>query len=766
MEIADTSTVTPLAEISPHSDYNDTVVVEPTATAVDDLPISYAIPEVVGTVVPAVLGLHTPEPTEHVVIEDTGAPIDVKPPRRLETLLALVRQFNGLAQSKDDRLKELQARAAQVIAEREPFSIMAWTNLTDTALARALLDGNPTFQDPRPNLKTDCVFLGKAQNAKPEDVMSFCFPKDGDNCYYRACCSVTEVVTYLDHLDSDAKKLPVPNPFAVELRTKIPEVADMVGDTLTDELISTIRFQHEVRQLRSSILDITDPKDTAIVRVVGNFVAEFIQKVPGAAQVGGIINWTANRTPAFIKNSLSTLSGALKWVFNNPFYTNLIIILGKSLRIVLCAYLSGVEPKDVKFILESMFEAWKGHPMVNLLINVTSSLLSCLTSIGLKGIMNPVAYIECVTKILGATFDTYYTFSYKYMKQLILYVIRRVLELVAPKKTVNAIWSIVEQSNECIDHPWQCVQAVFLGSDDAAVQLSMNPAIRNELLVNISATVFFGILCLIPVQLIDALFDLLIPFVPAGGHIVNAKRWLLATATKLSGQRNLSLGDLVLVASKTASVHSSVLAVCMEMYAWFIDVGGCWLKKVKARIAPETAKAEEACCFKDLVDKIKSILESQGQSGFFGMARRGVENVSRWVNSINPWGSSASYLGSQWSDRRLKHLLHRNPVFTIKSKGKLIKFYLYMWNMDAVRKLPTSAQKHFNPHHVYIGVLAQELQKSFPKAVTLDKHTNTFQIDQSKLGCNLMTILCALNGTLPPAKCHQKQRITLEKIPA
>ena len=61
-----------------------------------------------------------------------------------------------------------------------------------------------------------------------------------------------------------------------------------------------------------------------------------------------------------------------------------------------------------------------------------------------------------------------------------------------------------------------------------------------------------------------------------------------------------------------------------------------------------------------------------------------------------------------------------------------------------------------------MGVIAQELQKTFPEAVKLDKRTNALQIDQSQLGCDLVVILSALNGAVPPTKCGTI--VTVEKV--
>lgn len=693
-----------------------------------------AIPEAVGTVVPAMLGLHSKEPTTNVtVVSAPESEPKIAPVGKLETLLSLVREFKDVATSQYDSLEEMQKKAAELLQRREPFSILAWSELTDTALAKAILDSGSDFSDPRPNIKTDCMFLGKSKDTPSEAVLSFCYPKDDNSCFYRFCVSVPEMIEYIDqHKDQTG----IQNPFRDEIIKRVPELTEYVSETLAPDFVETVKFHHEVLETRSQILQIKNPQERGLMTIVATLVAECIQKTPGIAQIGGLMQWGWNKVPSFVKNGVAKLGSAVKWVFNNPFLSNLVIILSKALRLFLCALLSGVSATEFKMLLESILESFKSNPLVNILINVSSSLLSCTLSIGIKGLLNPMAYGECLMKVVVGSLDTVYTFAIKHIKHIIVYVVRRLLEIVLPRAVTEWIMDKVEYANECVDSPFQCAAGLFMGS--RSTQLSLNPVVRDELFANISSTVFFGILCLVPASLIDTLLDIVVPFLPSGGHVIKLKDFLLTTVGKLTGKKDLSIGDILLLGMKTVAVQSTVLQLCKELYSWFVDVGGCWLKKIRAHLSPETYKADKACCFKGLVEKIREIFATTIDTKSI---------VKKW------W----------YSDRRLKKILPtQKPVFHVRSGTKHINFYLYKWDMKAIKKLSPGQQKKFNDSQVFVGVMAQDIKKDFPHAVKVDS-SGLMKINQEKLGCDLVLILSALNGTLPPKKC-QRKLLTLHKL--
>ena len=60
------------------------------------------------------------------------------------------------------------------------------------------------------------------------------------------------------------------------------------------------------------------------------------------------------------------------------------------------------------------------------------------------------------------------------------------------------------------------------------------------------------------------------------------------------------------------------------------------------------------------------------------------------------------------SDEREKTKVFENPLFMLDVDGKQVKFYLFMWNDDAV---------FHDGHKMHISVMAQEIAKIYPAAV-------------------------------------------------
>ena len=195
------------------------------------------------------------------------------------------------------------------------------------------------------------------------------------------------------------------------------------------------------------------------------------------------------------------------------------------------------------------------------------------------------------------------------------------------------------------------------------------------------------------------------------------------------------------------------MMIFSEIYGWFRDVAGCFVMKFQTQIKYFTNKLRitsfdllkqdisAACCFKDFVKSLKTALVPSKPPV-------ALTKITQGLTAVASTTKNAMYgvLG-MFSDARLKHLL--TPVFALKVEGKILRFWLYKVRPNAVNFIPGADEDS-----LYIGLVAQEVQRAFPDAVSEKK--GYLMINMKKLPCNAHAILAGLNGFPMPRKCTTK----------
>jgi hypothetical protein len=276
--------------------------------------------------------------------------------------------------------------------------------------------------------------------------------------------------------------------------------------------------------------------------------------------------------------------------------------------------------------------------------------------------------------------------------------------------------------------------------------------VREFFFANFSATFFWGFISVLPASTLDFILAIVLPLIPAGGYIEKAKDLMMKYTNKLAGT-NASIGDVLIMCSKSSALYANIISIFNEVYGWVVDVGGCFISKYKRGVITAMKKIPKigdlftdttdddvsaACCFKDLVDKLKTALVVPKPPQAVTTVVRGVRNMYNYATS--------------WlSDHRLKTVLFR--VFVLRVGNRSINFYLYKWNAMGARLAGS------DPYSVHIGVIAQDIQKQFPEAVHVSK-SGFLVINLPALPCDIRQVLHNLNGLKSP-RCKASRRMKL-----
>lgn len=654
---------------------------------------------------------------------EIGKVTDVKT-TKLEKVLLLMNEFKNKHLTKSDGNKHIQ----QLLETQTKVSALVWSEMSDIKLAEAILSSkNSSFVDPRVDWKSQCVFIGLANTDLPsEEILSFCYPKENDKCNFKLCFSLRELNEFLN-LEPHKNGKQVPNIFKQEIVQKVPELANSITDFLSEEFVQLVRFQQQIVESKDLSFEFTETQSALTVNIA-SILLDFFRNSPAALTIGGVVGWIKEKTPNWTKTILNNATYGIKWLFHNPFWANVILLISKSLRIFACAYIAGISKDDFHYILSSMLDTIASNPIGSAFINITSTLLSCVTSIGLVGVItSPTTVVSCLVSSLSSTLTIAHSVV-KYIAQVFLFVLRKGLEIIFPKSSAHVLLKTIEMTAECYTNINKCIFWALDSSEDGK-QLQMNPTVRNEIFGNVTATLFFALLYTIPASAIDYIVDVIFRFLPHGNTVKNAAAYIQKSRNTENDGTQMTLGDIFMTAIKIGG-RTSIIAVLSEFYTWFNDVAGCWVKKMRMQLVGANTTIDNACCFKGVVDQIKSILDTT------------VQNPAMSKNTAN-----ATFF--KWiSDRRVKKLVYPNPIFEHEVGKRTIKFYSYKWN---IKEIKPKFRKYFD-RRIHVGIMAQELKRDFPDAVAVDKN-NIMYVRIDKLDCDLVSLLCLFNGIQPPKKC-------------
>lgn len=602
------------------------------------------------------------------------------------------------------------------------------------------------FADPRGDL-SKCVFIGTAVAGMPEvDILSY---PGSPNISF--CFSVPELIEHINNFPLGN----VPNKWAPQLRHVAPELASHIPDIMPDDWVEAVKWHDKALKIHST--EIKETIDVILFNTITTAMVAYFQMSPSSMTVGTVLSSIGNRIPQWIKDMAAVPTKVMYYILNNPFLVNLCVLLSKGLRAVICAYMSGISKEDIKLMLKVMWGQVLEHPVGAIIVEIISTVFSCLSNIGIKGLLlDPSGFVDCIKKVLEALSIGVARVQMSlvgFAKNFVIYLLRTLLSQLLSPSTVDRIMYMIEMSGDMFTNPSLAFTYLLQeeGAESAGKQLQLMSVVREFFFANFTATFFWGVVSVLPASTLDFILAIVLPLIPAGGYVEKAKDLLMKYANMLAGT-NASIGDVLIMCSKSTTLFANIISIFNEVYGWVVDLGGCFISKYKRGMIVGLKKIPKigdlfdttdddisaACCFKDLVDKLKTALVVPKPPKILTNVAQGAKKTYNYVTS---W----------FSDARLKTVLFR--VFVLRVGKKTINFYLYKWTATGARVVGA------DPYSVHIGVIAQDIQKQFPEAVHVSK-SGYLVLNLAALPCDIRQVLHNLNGLKSP-RCKASRRMKL-----
>ncbi len=678
-------------------------------------------------------------------------PSDVSPETMPEvSMLVKIRTLSKL--SEEQELKEEQGKEHYhtKIEEMQPYTI--WKYLDDKTLLHSILDGAP---DPRMGIEDECVMIGTADNTmNPMDLISHCVPST--HCQKKICFNVDELNTYIQSFDG--KPGPIPNKWAAEIISKLPELQTHVEPFIEEDWAMSIRMHKKIVEVRNE--EIKKGVEATFFNCIVKFVSSYLQKVPGMLFIGTVFKKVNKHIPSWIKSFIKSPQKLFYWILNNPFLVNFCVLMSKAARTLICCKIAGISAEDMKKIFSVQWDILDQNPMANFFIHFVTGMYGCLQKISVVDIAQQdySSFLKCAGPIIdhaaSAVIDLTSNIR-SFVMQCSLYIMKPFLMLMPGGEAAFSLMQTGMNSaffHFCYDPLGTIIKAVndvrtkgrsgfftglkafFLGDPEARQSLDLMGVLQDEFLQNINTTIFWATMSVIPSSFLDYVMAVLLPLLPTGGYIEKAKNALMYCINKINvearkhGGTTYTISDVLLLCMSYKD-FGSVYRVFMEFYGWFVELGGCFTSKLKVKLktifglklTPEELTSE-ACCMKAFIVSLQNALVYKPPNAAQTATKETLDAVVNTGHSIKnavlgriAWVKGlAGYGGGRnpWMSR---------PILSGRFDGKLVHFWLCLGK------------------HVHIAVKDEDLKRLYPHAFTKDK------LNYSKLPVSLRQVMAILN---------------------
>jgi hypothetical protein len=618
--------------------------------------------------------------------------------------------------------------------------VEVWENVKDYQLVEAIVNKQP---DPRPDIETQCIFIGAASaSAKKEEIVSYLYPvPEKEDKFYKVCFSLPELATLVSE---KATKTGLVNPFLEEMTRKLPglEVPAKFDRTFVD----LVRFMRKaVDYHRRSVGDVlNDERDKIIQRVLVQHLETYFKENPKAINAGGVVGWTKEMFKAVMRKGYAFG----QWVMQHPVWATAIAIISKAVRLLLCAYISGIPGPDVGLIFESLMQVTKDNPLVTTIISALKIIYGCARDLMSA---NPFAIATCAGKAVVITGSTTWKFG-SWVVNFMISSTKSIVEGIVGKTwapLVKWLFYPVEWTGTCISTDastcvlaiWQSGMDIWHGTEKGsrrskqALEVGMKDQMQKAFLEDFNGTMFVVLTFLVPVKFLGRIANMfLTTLAPQVMGPVNAFLEKVG-----SNSEWMTIGDVWYYMVQAVAVPRAFNSLLQEVYAWVMDVGfGCFFKSLRRRIAGAEPSKDRACCFRDTVREISLMINAEGSLGLKHYLINAGRKVGEWMPT--------------WSDCRLKTLVLPRPVYAIPVPGKrrFVRVYLYQWDRAACTRYGIECRAR---RRLVFGVMAQEIRTLFPDAVETDPRSKLLYVNLAKLPCDILLHLAYMNREpMPPLK--------------
>jgi hypothetical protein len=597
---------------------------------------------------------------------------------------------------------------------------------------------NVTDQD-----KTTCFFVGKASNQMASrDLLSYCFPLPPSpgvaaRCL-RVCFSITELV---DLIEAEG---PVPAPFPfktqIEAYARSFQLPLVVSATFSDDFIVIIKHKQQSRAAERG------SGEEPMVAVVMTSLIKYLESTPDAMKQGSFLttvtSWGKWLVSTALKAGVKFLR-MMRWVWQNPFWSSVVLMVSKLLRMLICAWLSGVGKEDMVLLLDRILASYHDNLFMTVIISLFKIVYSCVADVisdiakyGVLGIFP--AILSC----LGDSFKVVQVATqsvWRYISNFFLYAFTWFMDSFGMKTVGDALARLFICFGEH-DALLRCIKSFIWDDPEFTKELSVTSAIMKHIFMDWNLVVFFAIMAMVPTALLEKVLDMVGDYFSAGQYSVIMKKikdQLFHYTKYVSKQPPSVLSFVQWLYYGPASMVYLYKSFINEMYAWFVDVLGCLLRKLTFQLGLTTTM-DPACCFQAVVDDLLSVFATEKVKREELAAQEAAEKAAveareaaaaaaaeakrvaaeewakkSWYEAVT---SSISSLGSKISDVRLKHLVFREPILDVvwhDQEGRTLKIPLYLFRWKP------HVREHY-PHlsaGLQVGVIAQEIMNIWPQAI-------------------------------------------------
>ncbi len=552
----------------------------------------------------------------------------------------------------------------QIVGERAS-RVLIWPGVTAIDVLNARAKGEP---DKRQGYTTQCLFFGNARaDSPPEDIMTFCYPRDDDACHYKVCFHLPSLVQYIETHRRKDGLLPshIPNPYLEDMSKRMPDVN--VVPFLSKGLMTLVLYTHRVNQKLgvrgTSALSLPNDALTSTVQDV------LVTTVKEDDRPLTYFGWFAK-----------TGKEGLKWILNTRWGGAIVFFVSLIMRLVICILFMGARPTEVGCavlvsIVHATAQGFIPRSWITRLSYLICRIAMCVYALAGGVLINPGALWECVRQLFSTIFRERVTIA---VERFFLTLLGRVLQrcfgtidvLVARVFGLDTSSPIVRFFN------W------FKSMQDAGAQLRaemMSSPHFAEISSNFTWYVTLRTWLMLPLEFLQILDGLFKTFLPDGYVSLSS-----LFPSQVLGMQNATLFDAVrhlLDSSLNVVRNLSLLYMAIKsFYAAF----RCVFQRFMAK---DASKVDAQCCFTSQVEYVqKSFYPPQQKSERF------------WNYLGFP---SSSYLPSDSS--YIRRVSPKPLVFVVTSKGK-IPIYLVTWSNKACRKgYGTSGHLFFTLSHPFVS---------------------------------------------------------------
>lgn len=448
--------------------------------------------------------------------------------------------------------------------------------------------------DPRKNLKEKCIFVGKADaTTNPDQILSYTLPGSST---HTLCFLVPELKGVIENKAGremmDMIKRKVPD----DMKQDIPD--DMSDEWTHSILLHAHCLDIHDREIKKSV-------DVTIFNRIMAYLMQFLNKRPIYVTIGTIVGRIKSFIPNWVKSVFSSPRSLFDFILHNPFMVNFVVLLSKGVRAILCAFMTGVTGKEFSDVIRSLWATASVSTVGVLITELVTVIYSCMQA-GLS--VSLFKLLDCVKSLFDAVVKMGLRIPaniLSFISEFTVYLLTTAWNTtIAPfvhmfKVDPATTTKLMRYMNPVTWADW------FMGRDVTTMK-----KVEEIFLNNFNETFFWGVLLVVPSRYFGVILDYIDSMLPDHTQVQNAKAFVKKVLEKELWKKT-TVGELILILSDYRHQIYDLFKVLNEVYAWVVDVAGCFIMKLYHTLVSKLPYVEHDktavpgdCCFSDLIKSL------------------------------------------------------------------------------------------------------------------------------------------------------------------